>query len=151
MKVNTKVRYGLRAIMQIAQGYGGKPIPVSSISDTQKISIKYLEQIVGYLRRANLVVGHKGKNGGYSLTRPPADITLWDIITALDNHTSLVDCVDSPDSCDRTANCMTRDIWALLSEKMREFWVSFTLDSLLKVLVDSDSNKLNKLDKLIEK
>ncbi len=145
MKVNTKVRYGLRAIMQIAQGYGGDPIPISSISQTQEISNKYLEQVVGYLRRGGLIVGRKGVRGGYSLTRPPADINLWDIIATLDNQTVLVPCVDDPDCCDRADDCLTRNIWTMLSTKMREFWSGFTLEDLADALDKGDTSKLEKL------
>ncbi len=145
MKVNTRVRYGLRAIMQIAQGYGGDPVPISAIAASQEISNKYLEQIVGYLRRANLIIGHKGVRGGYSLARKPAEITLWDIMSALDTQTSLVSCVDEPKSCDRADECMTREIWTLLSDKMRDFWVGFNLATLVETLEQQGNRKLTEL------
>ncbi len=75
--------------------------------------------------------------GGYSLARDPQQIDLWEIITALDAHTALVDCVDDPDSCDRSDDCLTRTIWSLLSIKMREFWSSFTLADLLVIVKQS--------------
>ncbi|HPF71484.1 MAG TPA: Rrf2 family transcriptional regulator, partial [Candidatus Krumholzibacteria bacterium] len=131
MKVNTKVRYGLRAILQIADAYGGDPVPVSAISNTQEISGKYLEQVIGSLRKADLVVSRKGVRGGYSLSRDPAAISLWEIISALDNQTALVDCVIEPEVCDRADDCLTRSIWTLLSRRMQEFWSSFTLADLL--------------------
>ena len=115
MKVNTKVRYGLRAILQIADTYGGDPVPISAISQTQEISGKYLEQVVGTLRRADLIVSRKGVRGGYTLAREPKDISLWEIISALDNQTALVDCVVEPEVCDRSDDCLTRSIWTLLS------------------------------------
>ena len=114
MKVNTKVRYGLRAILQIAEGYGGDPVPISAIAESQEISGKYLEQVVGTLRKANLITSRKGVKGGYSLVEPPEKITLWQIISALDSHTTLVECVLDPELCDRSGDCLTRSIWTLL-------------------------------------
>jgi len=146
MKVNTKVRYGLRAILQIAESYGGDPVPISVISDTQEISGKYLEQVVGTLRKAELINSRKGVRGGYTLCRDPRDISLWQIITALDNHTTLVDCVLEPDICDRSDDCLTRSIWTLLSERMKEFWSSFTLDDLLQTMRETGDVGLQRLN-----
>ncbi len=145
MKVNTKVRYGLRAILQIAENYGGDPVPISVISETQEISGKYLEQVVGTLRRAELINSRKGVRGGYTLCRDPKEITLWQIITALDNHTTLVDCVLEPGVCDRSEDCLTRSIWTLLSQRMKEFWSSFTLDDLLQTMQETGDVGLQQL------
>lgn len=145
MKVNTKVRYGLRAILQVADAYGGDPVPVSAISQTQEISGKYLEQVIGALRRADLVVSRKGVRGGYTLARDPKVITLWEIISALDNQTALVDCVIEPEVCDRAGDCLTRSIWTLLSRRMQEFWTSFTLADLLVTLREAGDTRLQQL------
>jgi Rrf2 family protein len=150
MKVNTKVRYGLRAILQIAESYGGDPVPISVISDTQEISGKYLEQVVGTLRRAELINSRKGVRGGYTLCRDPKDINLWEIITALDNHTTLVDCVLEPDVCDRSDDCLTRSIWTLLSARMKEFWSSFTLEDLLTTMKETGDVGLQQLETLTD-
>ncbi len=148
MKVNTKVRYGLRAILQIAECYGGDPVPISTISDSQDISGKYLEQVVGTLRKAGLIHSRKGVRGGYTLGRDPKEINLWEIIMALDSHTSLVDCVDDPLACDRADDCLTRSIWTLLSRRMQEFWQSFTLADLLATMHDSGDMTLRQLKDL---
>ncbi len=139
MKVNTKVRYGLRAMLQIAAGYGGEPVPISAIAESQEISGKYLEQVVGTLRKNDLIISRKGVRGGYFLSRPPSEITLWEIINALDPHTALVDCVTNPDCCDRAEDCLTRDIWTLLSNKMQEFWSGFTLEDLSEKMLKNQS------------
>ena len=146
MKVNTKVRYGLRAILQIADGYGGEPIPISAISESQEISGKYLEQVVGTLRKADLISSRKGVKGGYSLVHPPEETTLWQIISALDSHTTLVECVLEPDICDRSGDCLTRSIWTLLSARMQEFWSGFTLADLLKTMRETGDIMLHELD-----
>ncbi len=148
MKVNTKVRYGLRAILQIADNYGGDPVPISTISESQEISGKYLEQVVGTLRRAELINSRKGVRGGYTLAREPQEINLWEIIMALDSHTTLVDCVDDPVVCDRSDDCLTRSIWTLLSKRMQEFWQSFTLADLLVTMREAGDMKLQQLSNL---
>ena len=148
MKVNTKVRYGLRAILQIADAHGGGPVPVSAIAQTQEISSKYLEQVIGALRRAGLVTSRKGVRGGYTLVREPAAITLWEIISALDNQTALVDCVLEPEVCDRSDDCLTRSIWTLLSRRMEEFWTSFTLADLLVTLREAGDSRVQQLAEL---
>ncbi|PID80850.1 hypothetical protein CSA17_01710 [bacterium DOLJORAL78_65_58] len=145
MKVNTKVRYGLRAILQIADSYGDQPVPISAISESQEISGKYLEQVVGTLRKAGLIISRKGVRGGYLLARAPEDITLWEIITALDSHTSLVGCVIEPDICDRSSDCLTRSIWELLSTRMQDFWSSFKLSDLLSTMHANGEVNLQKL------
>jgi len=148
MKVNTKVRYGLRSILQIADNYGGAPVPISAISITQEISNKYLEQVIGALRRADLLVSHKGVRGGYSLARDPAEVNLWDVISALDNQTVLVDCVLEPEVCDRSDDCLTRSIWILLSRRMQEFWASFTVADLLVTMREAGDDRLKQLTEL---
>jgi len=148
MKVNTKVRYGLRAILQIADNYGGDPVPISAISESQEISGKYLEQVVGTLRKAELIRSRKGVRGGYTLARDPEEINLWEIITALDSHTTLVDCVMEPGVCDRSDNCLTRSIWTLLSTRMQEFWSSFKLSDLLKTMNETGDTRLENLAEL---
>jgi len=143
MKVNTKVRYGLRAMLQIAAGYGGEPVPISAIAESQEISGKYLEQVVGTLRKKDLITSRKGVRGGYFLARPPSEITLWEIINALDPHTALVDCVTNPECCDRSEDCLTRDIWTLLSNKMQEFWSGFTLEDLSEKMLKNQAAARN--------
>ncbi|MCP4574516.1 MAG: Rrf2 family transcriptional regulator [bacterium] len=145
MKINTRVRYGLRAILQVAAQYGKDPVPVSAISESQEISGKYLEQVVGALRRSGLVESRKGVRGGYSLSRAPEEVTLWDIISALDPHTSLVDCVLEPEVCDRSDSCLTRSIWTLLSQRMQEFWTSYTLADLIATMRETGDIGLQSL------
>jgi len=131
VRITTKVRYGLRALLQIAVTYDGKPVPLSSIAEAQEISRKYLEQLVAALRKAELVGSRKGVHGGYYLTREPKDISLWDVFQTLEGQTPLVECVPNPDSCERSAFCTTRSIWELLDTKLKEFWEGFTLQDLM--------------------
>ncbi len=139
MRITTKVRYGLRALLEIATRSDGKPVPLSTISESQEISRKYLEQLVGSLRKAGLVVSRKGVQGGYYLARPPAEITLWDVLTSLEGQIPLVECVPHPDLCSRSAFCATRSIWELLDTRLEEFWKGFTLQDLMDRLPEIES------------
>lgn len=137
MKINTRVRYGLRAILRIAEGHGGPPVSIATIAEEQEISAKYLEQVVGPLRKAGLVTSQKGVKGGYLLAHEPSGITLWDVIQALDAHPHLVECVDDPNSCSRTDCCVTHQVWKRLDLKLQDFWRGFTLADLLQEAGDS--------------
>jgi Rrf2 family transcriptional regulator, cysteine metabolism repressor len=131
MKVNTRVRYGMRAILRIADAYGAAPVSINSISESEEISGKYLEQVVSPLRRAGLVTSHKGVKGGYSLSRPPAEISLLDVINSLDVHPELVECVRRPEICDRAPECVAHQIWCMLDTRLQEFWRGISLADLL--------------------
>jgi Rrf2 family cysteine metabolism transcriptional repressor len=131
MKVNTRVRYGMRAILRIADGYGAAPVSINTISESEEISGKYLEQVVSPLRRAGLVTSHKGVKGGYSLGRPPAEISLLDVINSLDVHPELVECVRRPEICDRVPKCVAHQIWCMLDARLQEFWRGISLADLL--------------------
>jgi Rrf2 family protein len=139
MKINTRVRYGLRAILRIAEGHGGPPVSISTISEEQGISGKYLEQVISPLRRSGLVISQKGVKGGYVLASEPGAITLWDVIQALDSHPHLVECVDDPATCSRVDCCVAHEVWKLLDTRMQEFWRGFTLGDLLAAAGGSDS------------
>lgn len=140
MRITTKVRYGLRALLQIAITYDGSPVPLSSIAESQEISRKYLEQLVASLRKAELIGSRKGVRGGYYLTREPKDISLWDVFCTLEGTTPLVDCVPNPDTCDRADACTTRGIWELLENKLQEFWEGFTLQDLIDRLPEIEES-----------
>lgn len=131
MRITTKVRYGLRALLQIAVTYDGNPVPLSSIAESQEISRKYLEQLVASLRKADLIGSRKGVRGGYFLVKEPKDISLWDVFCTLEGCAPLVDCVPNPETCNRADFCTTRGIWELLDQKLQEFWESFTLQDLI--------------------
>ena len=112
LKIPTRVRYAVRAMMDLAEYYGQGPIMLRQVAERQEISESYLENLMVSLRVAGLVRAVRGTRGGYSLAKPPADIKLSQIITALEGNLALVDCVDDPDLCDRSSFCVTRDVWA---------------------------------------
>ncbi len=134
MKISTKGRYGLRAMMDIAMhAQNGLPMFLSDIAKRQDISGKYLEQIFATLHGAGLVNTMRGRNGGYLLTRPADKIRLKEIITVLEGPCALVDCVTDRTVCPKTERCAARDIWTLLSNKMDEVLSGFTLADLVRM------------------
>jgi Rrf2 family protein len=134
MKISTKGRYGLRAMMDIAMyGQNGLPVLLPDIVKRQDISGKYLEQIFSTLHGAGLVNTVRGRKGGYLLTRPPHKIRLKEIITVLEGPCILVDCVTDQAACPKSDKCAARDIWTLLSNKMDELLTGFTLADIVKM------------------
>ena len=134
MKISTKGRYGLRAMMDIAMhAQNGSPVFLSDIAKRQDISPKYLEQICATLHGAGLVTTVRGRNGGYLLTRPADTIKLKEIITVLEGPCAVVNCVSNEAACPRAEKCAARDIWTLLSSKVDEVLSGFTLADLARM------------------
>lgn len=134
MKISTKGRYGLRALVDLSlNGKNGFPVLLSDIAKRQGISDKYLEQIATQLHRAGIVKTVRGRKGGYLLGRPEKDIKVSEVIAALEGPICVVDCVNEPDSCAKTPVCSTRDIWALLSKRIEETLAAFTIADLAKL------------------
>ncbi|MHB1317768.1 MAG: RrF2 family transcriptional regulator [Anaerolineae bacterium] len=111
MKLNTKMRYGTRAMLELASRYGQGPVPLSDVALSQELSAKYLEALMSSLRLAGLVRAQHGSQGGYELTRPPAEINLRQIYEVLEGTEPYVPCTDDPSTCGRQATCVTRQIW----------------------------------------
>ena len=147
MKLSTRSRYGVRFMTALAYGYGGKSLFLKDIAASEEISEKYLSLIVIPLRAAGLIKSLRGAHGGYTLARDPLDVSLCDIVEALEGETSLVLCVKEPAACARAAICPTRDIWSLLGNKIRETLKSVTLAELAKL----KKEKIEKSAKRISK
>lgn len=120
MKLSTKGRYGVRLMLELALHYGEGPIPLKEIAERQDISEKYLGHLIPSLKASNLINSTQGAYGGYSLAKPPQDITLDEVIGALEGNIVLVECVNKSDFCDKTDTCVTREIWKEMTEKMME-------------------------------
>jgi Rrf2 family transcriptional regulator, cysteine metabolism repressor len=132
MKVSTKGRYGLRAMMDLAAHQkDGKPVFLSEIAKRQNISEKYLEQIFSTLRTNGLVTTVRGRKGGFLLNKTASEITASTIVNILEGPCDLVDCVSKPKACEKSDSCATRDIWTLLGSKIEEFLSGFTLEQLV--------------------
>ena len=132
MKVSTKGRYGLRAMMDLAAHQNNSiPVFLTDIAKRQDISEKYLEHIFSALKAAGLVNTVRGRKGGFLLTKTPSQITVANIINVLEGPCTLVDCVSQPKTCNRSEACASRDIWSLLGTKIDEVLSGYTLDQLV--------------------
>lgn len=129
MKLSTRGRYGLRAMIDMAQTNEIGPIATRAIAERQGISERYLEQLMVPLKRAGLVKSVRGSQGGYVLGKKPQDITAGDIIRVLEGPIAPVECVSeiNPETCSRADYCVTRVIWTKVRDSIAEVLDSYTL------------------------
>lgn len=131
MKLSTRGRYSTRMMIELALRYGDGPVLLREVSDSQEISLKYLSQLLIPLKVANLIRSARGAHGGYFLTKPPKEIKLNEIITAVEGSISPVECVDNPDICKRSKHCVTTEIWAEIGVKCLEILKSYSLQDMI--------------------
>ena len=139
MRISTRSRYGARAMAELAAASPGRPISVKELAENQKLSTKYLEQIMAILKAAGLVRPVRGLHGGYTLTASPGRISLNDVVGALESGPALAECVADPDSCPMRANCPTHDTWVELKEAMTKVLERTTLQDLAERLKKMDN------------
>ena len=134
MKISTKGRYGLRALVDLSiYGKTGSPVLLSDIARRQGISEKYLEQIANRLHKSGLVKTVRGRKGGYLLNKQESEIGLSDIIEILEGPICVVDCVAKPAVCEKSSLCSARDIWSVLTDKIMETLSRYTLADLVNM------------------
>jgi len=133
MKLSTRSRYGTRLLVDMARHYEQGPIHLSDIARRQGVSVKYLEQIIIPLKKAGLVQSVRGPKGGHRLARPPADITVADIVAILEDGLSLVTCTEQPEVCRRAPLCPTRLVWAEATRALMERLQRITLADLARL------------------
>ena len=126
MRLSTKGRYAVTAMMEIALREGDGPVTLADISNIQGISNSYLEQLFAQLRKNGLVKGVRGPRGGYRLARGAEAITVADIITAVDEKIETMACKGQA-NCHDGKPCLTHDLWAQLSEQLYNFLNGITL------------------------
>ena len=132
IKLSTKSRYGTRMLVEMAQHYNQGPIQLGEIAKRQDISVKYLEQIIIPLKKAHYVESVRGPQGGHVLAKPPEEITVAEIVALLEEGSSLVECTEEAEVCERADICPTRLIWKEASEAMFDRLKSITLADLVK-------------------
>jgi Rrf2 family protein len=118
MKLSTKSRYGTRLMLDMAQHYNQGPVQLGDIARRQNISVKYLEQILIPLKKAHYVESVRGPKGGHVLARPPAEITVGEIVALMEETTTLVECSEHAEVCERAETCPTRLIWKEAAQAM---------------------------------
>jgi len=132
MKVSSRFRYGLRLLVDLAASYGKGLVLLKDIAECEKISKKYLEQIVITLRTAGLISATRGSKGGYFLTKHPGKIKIIDIYKILEGSFAPIDCLDNPKICTLIKTCPTRKLWANLATCIEKTFARQTLADLLK-------------------
>ena len=134
MKLNTKGRYAVMAMADLASYKEKKPISLTEISLRQNISLAYLEQLFLKLKGKNLVKSIRGSNGGYVLTKPASEIKLSNIIFAVDETVSTLNCKkESKKGCNhKTMKCITHNLWDDLDNHINSFFEKIKLDDLIK-------------------
>ena len=130
MRLTTKGRFAVTAMVDLAMRQNRGPVTLAAISERQHISLSYLEQLFGKLRRAKLVSSVRGPGGGYNLAQATQAIKVADIVTAVDEPLDATQC-GGKENCHDEKRCMTHDLWATLNTKMFEYLSSVTLQDLV--------------------
>lgn len=131
MKISTRARYGVRALIDIGLNGDKGPVLVKDIAKRQEISPLYLGHLITPMIAAGIIRSMRGARGGVWLAKPPAEINLSDVIQVLDGSTAPVDCVDKPETCNRSETCVIRDVWCELKEVITDLLEGTTLQHLV--------------------
>ncbi|MBW2266862.1 MAG: Rrf2 family transcriptional regulator [Deltaproteobacteria bacterium] len=131
MKLSTRSRYGTRMMLDLAQHYDEGPVQIRNVSKRENISVKYLEQLIIPLKKANFIKSVRGPKGGHMLAKPPEAITVGEIVRVLEGGINLSSCIENPEVCDRTSDCLTRGLWEEATKAMYEKLNSATLSKMI--------------------
>lgn len=134
MKISTKGRYGLRALIDLAQYSEIEPVSISSISARQGISERYLEQIMSLLKKAGLVKSIRGAGGGYVLAKEMSGISVGDILRALEGSLEPVECAafHQNEECEAAGGCVTKYVWQRINESINQTVDEINLEQLVE-------------------
>ncbi|KAA3628074.1 MAG: Rrf2 family transcriptional regulator [Proteobacteria bacterium] len=130
MRLTTKGRYAVTAMLDLAINQEAKPVTLHDIASNQEISLSYLEQLFARLRKSGLVKGTRGPGGGYRLARKPREISIADIIMSVDEKIDITRCAGR-ENCRDGERCLTHELWSDLSEKIYRFLDEITLGELI--------------------
>ena len=130
MRLTTKGRYAVTAVLDLAFHEEDGPVSLAAISERQHISLSYLEQLFARLRRNGVVKSTRGPGGGYTLNHDASDISVSDVILAVDESCQVAGCDDS-DSCSGDYQCLTHDLWNELSNEIRSFLDGISLAEMM--------------------
>ena len=131
MRLTTKGRYAVTAMLDLAIHNDQGPISLADISTRQCISLSYLEQLFARLRKQGLVASTRGPGGGYTLSRPPAELAIADVISAVDEKLDTRRCGGAED-CQNEERCLTHELWSDLSDRIHTFLANITLEDVMK-------------------
>lgn len=144
MKLSTKGRYGLRALIDLAVYSQEDVVSIQSIAQRQQISDNYLEQLMAKLKKAGLVISLRGANGGYRLAKPAAEISVGDVLRALEGDLDAVTCPGRKEEggCDTADICVTRYVWERINDS-----IANTVDTMMLEELVEESRRLIQCNK----
>ncbi len=131
MKLNTKVRYGLRAMVDIAEYQQNEGILQKDIAERQEIPLKYLDAIITGLRNHGLIINIRGKRSGYKLIKPASDVSVYDIYRAFEPELTLVNCLCESLDCNRSGICPAKDYWFELNKHLKSLMQNTSLQEVI--------------------
>lgn len=129
MKINTKGRYAVRCVLNLAMRKRSASTPISVIAREENISSQYIEQLFLSLKKAGILQSIRGREGGYILKKDPSEVSLADIIRAVEGPICVSECVKNGE-CERLTDCPTAEVWSGLSENINSYLESITLEAL---------------------
>ena len=132
MKLSTRGRYGIHAMYDLALNADGGPQPIKALAERGGIPEAYLEQLFAVLKREKLVTSTRGAQGGYVLARKPEEITVGDVLRALEGGLGLVDCLDEEDACGKSCACPSRIVWMKLRDGLNAIVDGITLRDMIE-------------------
>ena len=141
MRLTTKGRFAVTAMIDVAMHNGNGPVTLAGVSERQKISLSYLEQLFGKLRRHGLVESVRGPGGGYNLARPADKVSVADVILAVDEPIDATQC-GGKENCLDDKRCMTHELWANLNTHIFSFLRSVSLEQLVRAQDKSEVSVL---------
>lgn len=133
MKLSTRTRYAVRAMIELAKHDLNRPLQLKIIAERQEISVKYLEQLMAVLKSAGLIKSIRGSRGGYVLAKAPNQITIIDILHCVEGPIATVECVEDGSRCSRAADCAAREIWIRVEQAIENVLQSITLQDVAEM------------------
>lgn len=132
MKLSTRSRYGTRILLELARHADDTPVQVSLISRKQGIPVKYLEQLIRILKKAELVTSVRGPKGGHMLTKRPSEITLGQLVRLFEGQTELVRCISEPEKCAMSDDCRVRLAWKKATGALYGILDAITIEDIMQ-------------------
>ena len=140
MKLSTRTRYGIRAVIELAQHEGKRPLQLKVIAERQGISVKYLEQLMSLLRSSGFVRSIRGSKGGYILARAPEQVTLSEVFRCLEGPVTTAECTEDKDYCERAADCVAREVWIQVEAAIEGVLSAITLADMVHRIKNPECN-----------
>lgn len=131
MELNTRGRYAVMAMADLAKHGSDGPVPLSAVAERQRLSLAYLEQLFAQLRRDGLVESSRGRSGGYRLGKPASEMHIAEILKSVEEGTRMTRCVGENGACLGEARCLTHNLWHALGEHIAAFLWSVTLQDVV--------------------